>query len=174
MSMQGGTIQNWLSQLAGKMTGYKLLNIVGPLGDRYSSQSHTSPGLAITTGGSTTAKIGATAWAGTANGVLVSVAASTNMPALSGTIAQAYFNVFCFFIDSASAVTSAMGTEAATLAGVVFPPFPQGKALIGYLIVTNSGGAFIGGTTALDTATTIYVNTVGAADPSVLVGATNY
>ena len=167
------TIQQWLEHVAIATTRWCLLNVLGPIGDRYSSQSHTSAGLAITTGGATTAKTGATAWAGTANGVPVSVAASTTMPVLSGSITAASFNVFCFFIDSASVVTSAMGTEGTTLAGVVFPTFPQGKALLGYLIVTYAS-TFVGGTTPLDTATTIYVNTVGAADPSVLVGATSY
>lgn len=167
------TIQQWLEHIAIATTRWCLLQILGPIGARLSSQSHTSAGLAITTGGSTTAKTGATAWAGTARGIPVSVAASTNMPALAGSITAGSFNVFCFFIDSASVVTSVMGTEATTLAGVVFPHFPYGKALIGYLIVTYAS-QFIGGTTPLDTATTIYVNTVGAGDPSILVGATEF
>ena len=167
------TIRQWLSGMAVFKDQWSLLNIFGPIGDRYSSQSHTSAGLAISSGGAATAKTGSTAWVGTANGIPVSVAASTTMPALSGSITATYFNVFCFFIDSASVATSAMGTEGATLAAVKFPAFPEGKALIGYLVVTYAS-TFVGGTTPLDTATTIYVNTVGAADPSVLVGATNF
>ena len=167
------TIQQWLEHIAIATTRWCLLQILGPIGARLSAVSHTSAGLAITSGGATTAKTGATAWAGTANGILVSIAASTNMPALVGSITAASFNVFCFFIDSAGVVTSVMGTESTTLAGVVFPHFPREKALIGYLIVTYAS-TFVGGTTPLDTATTIYVNTVGAADPSILVGATNF
>jgi hypothetical protein len=43
---------------------------------------------------------------------------------------------------------------------------PEGKALVGYLIVTHAS-AFTGGTTALDAATTNYVSPVGPFDPSV-------
>jgi hypothetical protein len=90
------------------------------------------------------------------------------MPALSGSITAASYNVFCFFIDSASVVTSAMGTEATTLAGVDFPTFPLGKALVGYLVVTYAS-AFVGGTTALDTATTVYVSPIGPFNPNALL-----
>ncbi len=95
------------------------------------------------------------------------------MPALVGDITAAYFNVYCFFIDSASVVTVARGTEATTLAGVIFPPFPAGKALVGFLTVTYAS-TFTGGSTPLDTATTTYNSPTGAWDPSVLVGATSY
>lgn len=162
------TIRRWLEGVAAQKDRWSLQQILDPIGDRYTSQSHTSAGLAISSGGATTAKTGSTAWAGMANGVPVSIAASTTLPVLSGSITAAYFNVFCFFIDSASTATSAMGTEGATLADVTFPTFPPGKALIGYLIVTYAS-TFVGNTTPLDTATTIYVNTVGAMDPSVLV-----
>lgn len=163
-----GTIRQWLEGVAGGRDRWSLLKIIDPIGDRYSSQSHTAANLAIKAGGSALAKTGSTAWAGMAKGVPVTIAASTDMPALVGSITAASFNVFCFFIDSASVVTVAMGTEATTYAGVIFPPFPARKALIGYLIVTYAS-TFVGGTTPLDTATTIYVNPVGAADPSVLV-----
>ena len=44
------------------------------------------------------------------------------MPALTGiTITAGKYNVVCFFIDSASTVTAAAGTEGATLAAVKFP-----------------------------------------------------
>ena len=163
------TIKRWLEGVAAQKDRWSLYNVLGPIGDRYSSQSHTSAGLAIKTGGSALAKTGSTPWVGMARGVPVSIAASTDMPALSGSITAGYFNVFCFFIDSAGTVTSQMGTEGATLSAVTFPPFPAGKALVGYLVVTYAS-TFVGGTTPLDTATTIYVNTVGAMDPSVLVG----
>jgi hypothetical protein len=131
-----------------------------------SSQATSTAGLVIKAGGGVLAKIGAAAFAGVANGVPVAIAASTDMPALPGTITAAKFNVYCFFIDAASVVTVLQGTEGATLAAAKFPQFPVGKALVGYLVVTHSS-AFTGGTTALDTATTVYVSPVGAFDPTI-------
>ena len=144
--------------------------LLNALADRMSSQATSTAGLVIKAGGGVLAKIGSVAFAGVANGVPVAIAAATDMPALTGTITANKFNVYCFFIDSASVVTVARGTEGATLAAVVFPPFPVGKALVGYLVVTHSS-TFTGNSTALDTATTVYVSPVGAFDPTLLLSA---
>ena len=77
-------------------------------------------------------------------------------------------------MDSAGTLTSAMGTEGATLAAVVMPPLPEKKACIGFVIINPTGtGNFVGGTTPLDDATVapgaLYVNTIGPFDPTVLV-----
>lgn len=163
------TLQRWLEGIADAKDRWTLHKTMEPLFDRFSSQATSSAGLVITGGGGTTAKIGSVAFAGVANGVPVAIATGTNMPALVGTITAAYFNVFCFFIDQASVVTVAMGTQGVALANVVFPPFPKGKALVGYLVVTYAS-TFTGGSTALDTATTVYVSPVGAFDPACLTG----
>lgn len=161
-------VTRYLAGIAPSTNQAALLAILSPIADRMSSQATSSAGLVIKIGTSALAKIGAVAFQGIASGVPVAIAASTDMPALVGTITAAYFNVFCFFIDSASAVTVAMGTEGATLKAVKFPPFPVGKALVGYLVVTHSA-TFTGGTTALDTATTNYVSPTGGFDPTILV-----
>lgn len=143
--------------------------VVEPVVDRFSSQPLTSAGLVIKAGGSALAKSGAADFYATAAGVLVKIAASTDMPALTGiNLTAANFNVVCFFIDSAAVVTIAAGTQAATLGGVVFPQPPKNKALVGFLIITYAS-AFTGGTTPLDTATTVYVSPLGPFDPTVLV-----
>ena len=142
--------------------------LLNALADRMSSQATSTAGLVIKAGGSVLAKTGAAAFAGVANGVPVAIAAATDMPALTGTITANKFNVYCFFIDSASVVTVAQGTEGATLAAVKFPPFPVGKALVGYLVITYAS-TFTGNSTALDTATTVYVSPVGAFDPTILL-----
>ena len=162
------TLTQALSNVSANKDLLAIRNALSPIYDRFSSCAHNSAGLAIKTGGSTLAKTGSTAWYGTAKGVSVTIAAATDMPALVGSITAASYNVFCFFIDSASVVTSAMGTEATTLAGVDFPTFPLGKALVGYLVVTYAS-AFVGGTTALDTATTVYVNPIGPFNPNALL-----
>lgn len=149
------------------------LAVATPLADRYISQSLSSAGLVIKAGGSAIVKAGS-AYYGIANGVLVTKIANTDMAALSGTVTADMFNVYCFYIDSAGTLTSAMGTEGATLAAVKFPQTPQGKAIIGFVIINPTGtGPFVGGTTPLDDATVVptaaYVNTQGAFDPTVLI-----
>lgn len=120
-------------------------------------------GLAIKAGGSAIVKA-ATLCKAIAGETLVSIAANTDMAALVGTVTNAKFNVYAFFVDAAGAVTTSMGTEGATLAAVIFPSVPANKACIGFIIVNPTGtGNFVGGTTALDDATVVpnvvYVNT---------------
>jgi len=167
------TITRFLAGLASNSDRTALRFCLNPLADRYSTQSLTSAALAIKTGGSAIVKTGATYY-GVAQGVLVTKASSTDMAALSGTVTNAKFNAFCFYVDSAGTLTSAMGTEGATLALVKFPEPPVGKAMIGFVVINPTGtGNFVGGTTALDDATVVptaaYVNTLGAFDPTVLV-----
>lgn len=163
------TMSRFLAGLANVQDAYSLQRILAPLVDRYSSQPLTSAGLVIKAGGGVLAKTGAADFYATAGGVLVKIAASTDMPSLTGiNITAANFNVVCFFIDSAAAVTIAAGTQGATLGAVVFPQFPVKKALVGFLIITNAS-TFTGGTTALDAATTVYVSPLGAFDPTVLI-----
>ena len=165
------TITRFLNTMAIPSTRAALQPVLAALGDRLSSQTMGSAGLVIFGAASALAKTGASATSAIAAGVLRSIAAATNMAALSGTTAQNKFNVYCFFIDAAGTLTTLMGTEGATLANVVFPPMPVGKAMIGFITVNPTSAAFVGGTTALDAALTnvVYVNTQGAFDPTVLV-----
>ena len=93
---------------------------------------------------------------------------------LVGTVTNAKFNVYCFYVDGAAAKTSAMGTEAATLALVTLPVTPVGKALVGMVVINPTGtGNFVGGTTALDDGTVtpnaVYISPVGPIDHTVLL-----
>lgn len=165
--MQNTTSQN-LGGVANESVRAALSPTLLALADRMSSQATSTAGLVIFGAASPLAKTGAAAFQGVAQGVPVTIAASTTLPALVGTITAGSFNVFCFFIDRAGVVTVARGIEGTTLAKVTFPQFPQGKALVGYLIVT-SGSTFTGGTTALDAATVNFVSPVGAFDPTILM-----
>lgn len=147
--------------------------VLGAVVDRLSSQTLSSAGLVIKAGASALAKAGSAFYA-VADGVLRPVTANTDMAALSGTVTNAKFNVYVFFIDKAGTLTSAMGKEGAALANVKWPIFPAGKAPIGMVIINPTGtGNFVGGTTALDDATVVpnaaYVNFIGAFDPTFVV-----
>jgi hypothetical protein len=140
------------------------------LRDRLKSQMSVVSTPVIKSGGSALSKTGAASSYGIANGVLVKIAASTDQAAYAGTVTNAKFNVFVHFIDSASALTSSMGTEGATLAAVVWPTIPAGKAPVSFTIINPTGtGNFVGGTTALDDGTVapnaVYVNIIGPWDP---------
>ena len=145
--------------------------VLTPVFDRISTQALTNSTLVQDTA---TAKTGAADSYFSVKGKLVKIAASTTMGALTGKdISASRTNVYCFFVDQAGAITIAMGTEAAALLDVVFPPFPQGQALIGYAQVTCSGGGgFTGGSSGLATAgnfTVVFVSPVGSFDPTALV-----
>lgn len=148
--------------------------ITRPMVDRFSTQALSTAGLEIA-GTTTLAQIGSgVTFHGIVKGKLVTIAAGTDMPALSGTVAADLFNVYCFFIDEASTVTSAMGTAGATRNAVIFPPFPENKALVGFIIINPTGtGDFVGGTTALGDVTVVpnaqYVSPIGPMDPTVLI-----
>lgn len=146
--------------------------ILRALADNLSSQTLTSGALAQ---GSTAqlAKVGSVYY-GIAGGKLVTKAANTDMAAYAGTVTNAYYNVFVFTVDQAGTLATSMGTQAATLAGVKFPPRVEGTAVIGFVIIHPTGtGDFVGGTTSVVDATVVpnivYVNTVGAFDGSVVL-----
>ena len=151
-------------------SAYNLRQILLPAVDRLSSQPLTSAGLVITGAGGITAKIGAANFYAAVQGKLVEVAAGTSMPALTGfNFGAGHFNVACFYVDGAGVLTMLPGSQGATLGAVTLPVPPQNKALVGLLIVTYAS-AFTGGTTPLDTATTVYVSPLGGFDPSALTG----
>lgn len=173
--MQTDTLTRWLAGISEARWRDYLLNIFRPLVDRQSTLALSSAGLAIKSGGSAIVKTGGSATIAMANGVLRSIAASTDMAALVGSVTNAKFNVFCFFVDSGGNLTTLMGTEGATLAAVKFPQLPIQKAILGFVIINPTGtGPFVGGTTPLDDGTVVpnavYVNTPTGFDPANLIG----
>lgn len=138
--------------------------------DALRSCALSSGALAIKAGGSALA---ATASAVTVlvDGKLVAKAAA-DMAALSGTVANAAYNVFVFSLDGAGTAITEMGQEGATLAAVRFPPIPKGRAVLGFVIIHPTGtGDFVGGTTVLDDGTVVpnasYVNTPYPFNPNI-------
>jgi hypothetical protein len=164
-------VMRYLAGMAASQDRSALMPILRALADRYSSQMHSTAGLVIKAGSSALAKNGSACY-GTVQGMPFTIAINTDMAALSGTTLQNTHNVYVFYIDSAATMTSAMGVGNATLANVKFPPTPEGKTIIGYIKVNPTAADFVGGTTALDAANTnvIYVNIIGAMDPTLLLG----
>ena len=169
-----GTVNQFVNGVADNGDQQALRPVLRALADRYSSQTLSSAGLVISAT-TTKVKTGASDTYALANAVLVKVAAATDMAVLSGTVTNAKFNVFCFYVDSAGTLTSQMGTEGATLATVVMPTVPAAKAQLGFVIINPTGtGNFVGGTTPLGDVTVVpnaaYVNTIGPFDQTVLPG----
>ncbi len=166
------TISQYLNGIEDAGTEIALHKLFAQVGNSAATQPVRTAGLVITaTSGKKVPKIGSVDYYATVCGRLVKVAAGTDMPALSGTVAADLFNVYCFFIDSASTVTSVMGTAGTALGLVKFPEFPLDKALVGFIVVNPTGtGDFVGDTTALDDGTvvpnTVYVSPVGAFNPT--------
>lgn len=160
------TVSQYLAGMAAERDRKALQPILNAIADRMASQALTSAGLVISAT-TTLAKTGAAIFYAVADGKHVSIAAGTDMPALTGlNITAGKFNVAVFYIDSAGTVTVGFGTEGATAAAVKFPQTPEKKAIVGYLMITYAS-AFTGGTTVLSTATTLYISPVGAFDPSI-------
>lgn len=135
--------------------------------ERLKTQVFNSAGLTIASG-KKTANVANTIY-GAANAALFKKT-TADCSALVGTVTNTKFNVFVFSIDSAGTITTATGTEAATLATVVFPAVVNHKAILGFVIVNPTGtGNFVGGTTDLDDATVVpnaaFISVVGAFDP---------
>jgi hypothetical protein len=168
-------MRRWCNKIIDGSAQYAVLRLLYPLFDRQSSLPLTTAALLIS-GTNTLAKLGTADFYAFASGSMVKVANGTNMAALVGTVAHGTFNVFCFFVDAAGNLTSAMGTAGATLSKVVFPQFPDGKALVGFIIINPTGtGAFVGGTTGLADVTvipnTVYISPNGGGfDPACITG----
>lgn len=163
------TIQQYLVNISAGRDKEVLQQLMQYVARQANTVAVRSAGLEIAAGGSALAQVGASStYVATVGGRYVSIAAGTDMPALTGlTITASAFNVACFFVNSSGTVVMRSGTEGATAGRVKFPDFPVDMALVGFLLITH-GSTFTGGTTPLDTATTVYVSPVGAFDPTFL------
>lgn len=167
------TVTRYLEAIPSQRLKECLRALFSPIVDRFSTQCLSSAGLAIKAGGGVLAKaVSVTHYL--VVGKLGKLTANTDMAALSGTVVNATVNVFAFYVDAAGVLTSAMGTAAATRAGVILPPIPVNKALIGLLVINPTGtGNFVGNTTPLDDATVVpnaeYINAIGPMDFSVVI-----
>ena len=166
-------LQTITSAIPDKRAGAAVAKALKGVYDRLSSQLLSTSGLAIKAGGGVLVKAG-TLCKFIAGGILCTIAANTDAAALAGTVTNAKFNIFCFFVGSDGTIVSAMGTEGTALTDVKFPPIPEKKAILGFVIINPTGtGNFVGNTTALDDGTVVpnavYVNTVGPFNPTATI-----
>jgi len=87
-------------------------------------------------------------------------------------------NVLCLYLAADGTASSAFGTEVTTvdgigLSGLRFPPHPESKVMVGFVILTGGVTAWTAGTSTFTTSTTDYyctiVNTIGALDPTATI-----
>lgn len=158
-----------LRSLRDRAMAFEFERLLSPVWSRFRTCAHSSAGLVIKTTASALVKTGASVFHYTVKGKKGRIAAATDMPALSGTVTNAMFNVFVFTVDDAGTKYAQMGTEAATEASVRWPKLDAERCLIGYVVINPTGtGNFVGGTTALDDATVVpnaaYVSPIGMWD----------
>lgn len=142
--------------------------------DRFKNVVLTTPTLAIKAGSSALAKHSAFQFL--CNGLFYAKGAA-DCPALTGTIPDDYGVIYTFTVDSAGTTAiyrsdTFAKTAAFNFSNLFKEQFQDGtnallwtnEVIIGWLVLINdSGSNFVGGTTALDTAsvTTYYINNFG-------------
>lgn len=161
-----------ICQLSDKKLSADLMKVLSDVYNRFRSCLLTTGGLAISA--TTTLVKAGTLCKYIAQGVLRSITADTDLPALVGTVINATFNVFVFTADKDGTTYTQMGVAGTTLAGVKWPAIPATRAILGFVIINPTGtGNFVGGTTPLGDGTVVpnavYVNTVGPIDPTAAV-----
>ena len=166
------TITRFMAATRDQLTRASLFPVLQSLGDQQSSVALATAGLVISVD-TFTAKIGATDFYAIAGGRLVKLAAATAMPTLPATmtVANAQFNVIVFTVNAAGTVVANIGTPAATLGGVIFPPEILLSATVGFIIINPTVGTFTGGSTALSgtSANAVYVSPIGAFEATILI-----
>jgi hypothetical protein len=118
-----------------------------------------SPAPVIKSGASPLAKTGATTTFLKVGGVYASIAASTDLDPTGINIGAGKYKLIIFATDGTT-ITAFGGVEGATAAAATFPTITAGLTAFAGLLVTYAS-AFTGGTTPLDTATTVYFPVVG-------------
>jgi hypothetical protein len=167
-----------LAAISDKNDGKVLDFALRGLYDRMSSQAFNSGALAQ--GNATTKMKTAAIIHGIAGGVPVTKPVTDDLwvPTAGHVVNIGKTAVLCLYLDAAGTASSAFGPEAATvsttgLGGVKFPPMPEKKMMVGFVIISGGVTAWTAGTSTFTTSTTDYyctiVNTVGMFDPTAVI-----
>lgn len=161
-----------LAAIGSRIDSTELSSVLLPMAQRQRNVALVSAGLTIKGAGLALVKNGA-AFYGIAEGTLITIAANTDMPALTGiNVTNGNKRVVMFVANRAGTVTAVAGKEGGTALGTVtFPRLEPESVIIGGIILAPSTGNFVGGTSALDgtLANTVYFSPVGALYPSVVI-----
>lgn len=117
----------------------------------YSNQPITSAGLVTNT---SAVNLGASAFFAIVNGITVTKAANTALPALTGlNLVNGNFVALLFGIDQSANLYTVWGPITSSYGNLQYPALPDGVVAIGGALINDvSAGAFTGGTTSLATA----------------------
>ena len=137
-------LQAQLAALVADLTEFRDRNTIGLSG---------RPGLVEGTVSKKVPKTSANVYAFVGT-TMVLIATGTAMTALAGTVAINKFALWAFYTTSTGTISTSTKTAdavSAAAAYALFPTTPTGKALLGWIIVTNNAtGGFVGGTDDLD------------------------
>lgn len=166
------TIAQYLAGVDDPSSREGLRPILNALTDRLSSQAFNAGSLAIATVTQNVKTTGTVKLVAGGHHVALAAADPIYTFVAANSVAINKFNVVCLYCDSAGAVTAKMGSEAASLAAVVYPTPDAGKALFGIITISAGANVFTGATTALTggTVTVTYTDVIGACDPSINLG----
>lgn len=165
------SLSQTLAAMPDKTAALALSNLLNPLFQRMESCMLTTAGLVVKAGASPLAKTGAAITHYIATGIKGRIAASTDMPALTGlNVANARWNAIVFTVNKLGVIRAQIGKQdALSEAGIRWPELDQGSAIIGMLIINPTTGSFTGGTTALDDVNMNiqFISPIGAFDPTI-------
>lgn len=165
------TVRQYLNGAIPELMRRALINVLDPAANLDSCGVLNSAGLTTNTA---LVKTGSGITYAIVNRVFLSIAGSTNMPALVGTVKNATYGAFFFYTDQNGNLTTLAATPGATLAAMKMPATPINKALIGIMLINPTGtGDFVGGTTSLTDGTVVpnavFINTTATVDPTISV-----
>ena len=98
-------IMQRLTSIVDPAISYALYLMFKPMTERYRTLCLAAPAMAIKAGGSALAKTGTTVTHYMVKGQSGQIAASTDLPAFSGTVTNAKFNVFVYTVNSAATIS---------------------------------------------------------------------
>lgn len=143
-----------VTQSAANAASGSLAEVQAAISNQLASGVLEDPGLRIKGGSASALAQAQNAFRAIAGGSLSEQTANTDMPALSGTVANGEHGFWFFTVDSSGSLSTLTLATAANLGDITMPDFPDDEAIVGAVYVNPTGtGDFEGGTDDLDDGT---------------------